>query len=187
MVCVRGQQHCSLQPISGSVVGWEGNQASFHAAPSWGGHNAMLHSCLPPCHCASSLDCLLDTYKIQTYSKIIVQVQNKKAYLYGVFYSATAMVDLNIMLWDTCTIMPFHASSVRLLSSSSPSWYFHLGICLISVPGPLLIDDRWTCAITGSDRLPYIHSLIPRPSPKCGRGSGVLSDIACHMGWGHML
>jgi len=30
------------------------------------------------------------TYKIQTYSKIIVQVLNKKAYLYGVFYSATA-------------------------------------------------------------------------------------------------
>jgi len=81
------------------------------------------------------------TYKIQTYSKIIVQVLNKKAYLYGVFYSATAMVDLYIMLWDTCTIMPFHSSSARLLSSSSPSWYFHLrGHCLILVP--LLIDDR---------------------------------------------
>jgi len=28
----------------------EGNQAYFHAAPSRGGHNAMLPSSLPHCH-----------------------------------------------------------------------------------------------------------------------------------------
>ena len=29
-------------------------------------------------------------------------------------------------------------------------------------------------------------SLVPRPSPKSGRGSGFLSDISYHMGQGHV-
>ena len=134
----------------------------------------MLHSCLPPCHCASSLDCLLDTYKIQTYSKIIVQVQNKKAYLYGVFYSATAMVDLNVMFWDTCTIMPFHASSVRLLSSSSPSW-------------PSIESRQDSCTSTSSTVSDDVFtsegaSVSPRPSSSTQSEGSQKSPFGCECG-----
>ena len=37
-------------------------------------------------------------------------------------------------------------------------------------------------------QLPHFTSLVPRPLPrKAERGSGVLSDISCHMGWGRTV
>jgi len=60
MVCVRGQQQCSLLSmcrISGSLLGSEARL--FYVALSQGGNNVMLPSCLPSCHWASSLDHLL--------------------------------------------------------------------------------------------------------------------------------
>ena len=36
-------------------------------------------------------------------------------------------------------------------------------------------------------RTTVVFSLVPRPLPqKAEKGSGVLSDISCHIGWGRM-
>jgi len=78
MVCVRGQQQCRLQPmcrLSGSLVarirGKPGLLSCSTITRRSLDHNATLPSCLPHCHWASSLDHLLDTGRIQIWSKLM--------------------------------------------------------------------------------------------------------------------
>ena len=138
----------------------------------------MLPSCLPRCYCASSLDRLLGTYRIQIYSKLrntptpwgpswcMYTVGNRytsniteQRHSYMVCsYSATAIVDW-YMFWCTCTTVPFHPSSMILfpglgcsLPLLHPGTFARVFLYLFSVPLPN--EVMWTCAITGSDRLP---------------------------------